>query len=127
MAEQLLSEDKSDWGTEMEVVQPDGGNPHPGVWMDDVQRRLREDDVQRRLREDLIMQAEVVDDVQGDAQATEENTEELAVSPEQVKTTFTCYNQNLCLTLICCRQGLPQPPRSSLQARNWQGRRRKPT
>ena len=84
MAEQLLAEDKHDWGTEMEVVQPDGGTPHPRGW---------EDDVQRRLREDLIMQAEVVDDVQGDAQATEENTEELAVSPEQVKTTFTCYNQ----------------------------------
>ena len=80
MAEQLLVEDKTDWGTEMEVVQPDGGNPHPGGW---------EDDVQRRLREDLIMQVEVV----GEAQTTEENTEDLAVSPEQVKTTFTCYNQ----------------------------------
>ena len=80
MAEQLLSEDKSDWGTEMEVVQPDGGKPHPGVWMDDVPSRLRED---------LIMQVEVV----GEAQTTEENTEDLAVSPEQVKTTFTCYNQ----------------------------------
>ena len=84
MAEQLLAEDKSDWGTEMEVVLPDGGTPHPNGW---------EDDVQRRAREDLIIQADVVDDVQGDARATEENTEELAVSPEQVKTTFTCYNQ----------------------------------
>ena len=80
MAEQLLSEDKSDWGTEMEVVQPDGGKPHPGVWKDDVPSRLRED---------LIMQVEVV----GEAQTTEENTEDLAVSPEQVKTTFFCYNQ----------------------------------
>ena len=118
MAEQLLSEDKSDWGTEMEVVQPDGGNPHPGVWMDDVQRRLRED---------LIMQEQV--EVVGDAQvtATMESTEDLAVSPEQVKTTFTCLSSNLCLTLICCRQRLPRPQRSSLQSRNWQGRRRKPT
>ena len=82
MAEQLLSEDKSDWGTEMEVVQPDGGNPHPGGW---------EDDVQRRLREDLIMQVEVVGEAQ--VTATVESTEDLAVSPEQVKTTFTCYNQ----------------------------------
>ena len=75
MAEQLLSEDKSDWGTEMEVVQPDGGKPHPGVWMDDVPSRLRED---------LIMQEQV--EVVGDAQVTTtvESTVELAVSPAQV-------------------------------------------
>ena len=82
MAEALLVEHS--WSTEVELEHPDGGAPHPNGW---------EDDVQRRAREDLIIQADVVDDVQGDARATEENTEELAVSPEQVKTTFTCYNQ----------------------------------
>jgi hypothetical protein len=81
MAEALLSEDKSDWGTEMDIVQPvEKEEPHSGVW---------EDEVPSRLREDLIMQVEVV----GEAQTTEENTEDLAVSPEQVKTTFFCYNQ----------------------------------
>ena len=81
MAEALLSEDKNDWGAEMDTVQPvEEEKPHSGVW---------EDEVPSRLREDLIMQVEVV----GEAQTTEENTEDLAVSPEQVKTTFTCYNQ----------------------------------
>ena len=117
MAEALLSEDKSDWGTEMDIVQPvEKEEPHSGVW---------EDEVPSRLREDLIMQVEVVGEAQ--VTATVESTEDLAVSPEQVKTTFTCLSSNLCLTLICCRQRLPQPQRSSLQSRNWQGRRRKPT
>ena len=82
MAEQLLADDN--WSTEMELTLPDGGTPHPNGW---------EDDVQRRAREDLITQAGVVDDVQGNGPATEENTEQLAVSQEQVKTKFTCYNQ----------------------------------
>ena len=82
MAEALLVDDN--WSTEVELEHPDRGAPHPNGW---------EDDVQRRAREDLINQAGVVDDVQGDGPATEENTEQLAVSQEQVKTKFTCYNQ----------------------------------
>ena len=121
MAEALLAEGNNDWGDEMDAVRPvDEEKPHSGAWEE-------RDEVPSRLREDLIMQEQV--EVVGDAQvtATVESTEDLAVSPEQVKTTFTCLSSNLCLTLICCRQRLPQPQRSSLQARNWQGRRRKPT
>ena len=83
MAEALLSEDNNDWGAEMDAVRPvEEEKPHSGVW---------EDEVLSRLREDLIMQVEVVGEAQ--VTATVESTEDLAVSPEQVKTTFFCYNQ----------------------------------
>ena len=76
MAEALLVDDN--WSTEVELEHPDGRAPHPNGWEDDVQRRARE--------EDLINQAGVADDVQGDGPATDENTEQLAVSQVQVKT-----------------------------------------
>ena len=74
MAEQLLTENS--WSKEVELSLPDGGIPQPIGW---------EDVFQRRAREEMANQAAVVDKVQGDGSATDENTEQLAVFQEQVK------------------------------------------
>ena len=78
MAEALLVEDS--WSSEVELEHPDGGTPHPNGWEEDDQRRAREDD--------LINQAGVTDDVQGESQVTVVDTEQLAVSQVQVKTSY---------------------------------------
>ena len=74
MAEQLLADNS--WSAKLELTLPDGGSPQPIGW---------EDNVQRRAREERVNQAAVVDKVQGDGPATDENTEQLAVFQEQVK------------------------------------------
>ena len=87
MAEALLAEGNNDWGDEMDAVRPvDEEKPHSGAWEE-------RDEVPSRLREDLIMQEQV--EVVGDAQvtATVESTEDLAVSPEQVKQHLPVYHQ----------------------------------
>ena len=78
MAEALLVADS--WSAEVELENPDGGAPHPKGWEEDDQRRAREDD--------LLNQAGVTDEVQGESQVTVVDTEQLAVSQVQVKTSY---------------------------------------
>ena len=81
MAEALLVADS--WSAEVELENPDGEAPHPKGWEEDDQRRAREDD--------LLNQAGVTDDVQGESQVTVVDTEQLAVSQVQVKTSYIFY------------------------------------
>ena len=71
----------------MDAVRPlDEQQPHSGTWEDSHK-------VPSRLGENLIKQEQV--EVVGDAQvtATVESTEDLAVSPEQVKQHLPVYHQ----------------------------------